>query len=292
MQELLKKLRKYEMRMRKAINWQMHGDFHAIFKGSGLEFDDVRAYQYGDDVRIIDWKVTAKGHGTYVKIFKEEREQLVYFLVDVSASQRLGRNILKEDIAKEIAGVLSLSAVKETSQVGLIAFSDQRELYVSPAKGLQHAYDLITRLFSLTPESKKTSLSEAFRYTLGLLRRKSLVIVLSDFIDRNWEHNFKALCRKHDVVAIQIGDKRERKIPALGLIPLLDKESGKTLWINSSLGNFKKSIQSRYSQNQQALSNLCRKISADYLYIDTSEDYVSQLITLFKQRNHRSRRAR
>lgn len=292
MQELLKKLRKYEMRMRKAINWQMQGDFHAIFKGSGLEFDDVRAYQYGDDVRIIDWKVTAKGHGTYVKVFKEEREQQVYFLVDVSASQRLGNLVLKEQIAKEIAGVLSISAVKEASQVGLIAFSDQRELYIKPAKGIAHAYEIITQLFNLNPASVQTNLSAAFKYCLKLIRKKSMIVVLSDFIDNNWEHNFKALAQRHDVVVLHIGDKRERNIPKLGLIPLLDKESNQTLWINSTTGLFRKKVAKEYKENKEHLMSLCKKANADYLYIDTAEDYIPQLISLFKQRNHRNKRAR
>ncbi|EMR02679.1 DUF58 domain-containing protein [Cesiribacter andamanensis] len=292
MEELLKKLRKYEIRIRKAINWQMQGDFHSIFKGSGLEFDDVRSYQYGDDVRIIDWKVSAKGHGTFVKVFREEREQLVYFLVDVSASQELGgTDRPKIEVAKEICGVLALSAVKEAGQVGLIAYSDQNELYIKPAKGLRHAYELITRLFPLVPKSAKTNLSAALLFTLRLLRRRSVVIVLSDFIDTGWEHNLKALARKHDLVALQLGDRRERRIPRLGLIPLLDKESGKTIWVNTSRGGFTRKIEAQYNSNADNLRQLCAKLGADYLYIDTAEDFVPQLISLFKKRNKVKKRA-
>ena len=292
MEELLKKLRKYEIRIRKAINWQMQGDFHSIFKGSGLEFDDVRAYQYGDDVRIIDWKVSAKGHGTYVKVFREEREQLVYFMVDVSASQELGRaDRHKIEVAKEVCGVLALSAVKEAGQVGLIAFTDKNELYIKPGKGIRHAYELITRLFSLAPTSPRTNLATGLLFTLRLLRRRSVVIVLSDFIDTGWEHNLKALARKHDLVAIQLGDTRERKIPRLGLIPILDKESGKTIWVNTSRGFFRKQIERQYHENKENLQQLCAKFGADYLYIDTADDYVPQLISLFKKRNLSKRRA-
>ena len=292
MEDLLKKLRKYEIRIRKAINWQMQGDFHSIFKGSGLEFDDVRSYQYGDDVRIIDWKVSAKGHGTFVKVFREEREQLVYFLVDVSASQDLGGTSRhKIEVAKEVCGVLALSAVKEAGQVGLIAYSDQNELYIKPAKGLRHAYELVTRLFPLQPKSPKTNLSAAFLFTLRLLRRRSVVIVLSDFIDSGWEHNLKALARKHDLVVLQLGDRRERQIPRLGLIPLLDKESGRTLWVNTSRGWFRKKIENQYHDNTEKLKQLCLKFGADYLYIDTADDFVPQLITLFKKRNSSKRRA-
>jgi uncharacterized protein (DUF58 family) len=292
MEELLKKLRKYEIRIRKAINWQMQGDFHSIFKGSGLEFDDVRSYQYGDDVRIIDWKVSAKGHGTFVKVFREEREQLVYFLVDVSASQELGGSERhKIEVAKEICGVLALSAVKEAGQVGLIAYSDQNELYIKPAKGLRHAYELITRLFPLVPASPRTNLAAALLFTLRLLRRRSVVIVLSDFIDTGWEHNLKALARKHDLVALQLGDRRERRIPRLGLIPLLDKESGKTIWVNTSRGGFIRKIEAQYNENAENLRQLCSKFGADYLYIDTADDFVPQLISLFKKRNKIKKRA-
>lgn len=292
MEDILKKLRKYEIRIRKAINWQMQGDFHSIFKGSGLEFDDVRSYQYGDDVRIIDWKVSAKGHGTFVKVFREEREQLVYFYVDVSASQDLGRaDRHKIEVAREVCGVLALSAVKEAGQVGLIAYTDQNELYIKPAKGTKHAYELISRLFHLKPQSLKTNLSAGLLFTLRLLRRRSVIIVLSDFIDEGWEHNLKALARKHDLVVLQLGDKRERKIPGLGLIPLLDKESGKTIWVNTSRGFFRRQIERQYNDNKEHLQQLCAKFGADYLYIDTADDFVPQLITLFKKRNQSKRRA-
>jgi uncharacterized protein (DUF58 family) len=291
MEELLKKLRKYEIRIRKAINWQMQGDFHSIFKGSGLEFDDVRSYQYGDDVRIIDWKVSAKGHGTFVKVFREEREQLVYFMVDVSASQELGRaDRPKIEVAKEVCGVLALSAVKEAGQVGLIAFTDQNELYIKPSKGTRHAYELISRLFSLKPASPRTNLTAGLLFTLRLLRRRSVVIVLSDFIDTGWEHNLKALARKHDLVAIQLGDSRERKVPKLGLLPILDKESGKTIWVNTSRGFFRKQMERQYHENKENLQQICTKFGADYLYIDTADDYVPQLISLFKKRNLSKRR--
>ncbi|MEM9857232.1 MAG: DUF58 domain-containing protein, partial [Bacteroidota bacterium] len=162
MKDLVKKLRKYEIQIRKAINSQMQGDFHSIFKGSGLEFDDVRAYQYGDDIRTIDWNVSAKGHGTFVKTFKEEKEQTVLFVLDVSGSQEIGSpGSQKLDIGKEICGVLALSAVKEASQVGMISFSDQKEKYVKPAKGPKQAYEIINSLVELKPLSNKTDLAKA-----------------------------------------------------------------------------------------------------------------------------------
>ena len=292
MKELLKKLRKYEIKIRKAINWQMHGDFHSIFKGSGLEFDDVRAYQYGDDVRVIDWKVTAKGHGTYIKTFREEKEQLVYFLLDVSASQEIGQqNQQKLDVAKEIAGVLTLSAIKEASQVGMICYSDRNEKYIRPAKGSRHAYELISQMVQLKPESDRTDLNAAFLFALKLIRRRSVIVVLSDFIDTGWEHNLKALARKHDLVVIQLGDKRETNLPKLGLIPVYDKEKHKTVWMNTSSGAFRRLISKTYAENQELLKKTCSRYQADYLFVDTQEDFVPKLITLFKIRNKSKKRA-
>ena len=292
MKELLKKLRKYEIQIRKAINWQMQGDFHSIFKGSGLEFDDVRSYQYGDDYRVIDWKVTAKGHGTFIKTFKEEKEQLVYFLLDVSASQEIGKeNQQKVDIAKEICGVLTLSAIKEASQVGLICFSDRNEKYIRPAKSPKHAYELISQMYHLTPESDLTDLNAAFLFALKLIKRRSVLIVISDFIDTGWEHNLKALARKHDLVVIHLGDQRETNLPNLGLIPVYDKEKHKTVWMNTSSGSFKKQLTKTYAENRELLKKTCSRYQADYLYIDTAEDFVPRLITLFKIRNKSKKRA-
>ncbi len=290
MKELLKKLRKYEITVRKAINSHMQGNFHSVFKGSGLEFDDVRSYQYGDDVRSIDWHVSAKGHGTYVKTFKEEKEQTVFFVLDVSASQEIGNpGRQKIQIAKEICAVLALSALKEDSQVGLICFSDQKEKYVKPNKGVKHAYRIFSEIFSLQPESLKTDISRAILYTLNRLKRKSIVIFISDFIDEGFEKNMKALARKHDLVTIHISDRRETDLPKLGIVPLYDKESGKVLWMNTSSGNFRQGLHNTFSGNKIELENLCRKQNANYLSIDTNEDYVPKLIKLFKVRNKAKR---
>lgn len=286
MNEILKKLRKYEVQIRKAINTRMQGDFHSVFKGSGLEFSDVRDYQYGDDVRAIDWNVSAKGHGTFVKNFREEKEQFVFFILDVSASQDIGKiNQKKIDIGKEICGVLTLSAVKESGHVGLICFSDQKELYVKPDKGPRHGYHLILKMFDLVPKSIKTDLNKALNFTLALLKRKSIVILISDFIDEGYEHNLTALAKKHDLVVIHLSDLREINFPGLGIIPLFDKERKKTIWVNSSSGNFRTSMSKVFRENQKVLEQLCRKYNAHYLWVDTREDYVPKLIKLFNVRN-------
>lgn len=292
MRELFKKLRKYEIRIRKAVNNQMQGDYHSVFKGSGLEFDDVRPYQYGDDVRTIDWNVSAKGHGTFVKTFKEDKEQSVYFLVDVSASQKIGKpGQQKIDVAKEIAGVLTLSAVKEGSSVGLIAFSDQRELFIKSAKGPNHAYYLINRLFNLEVKSKKTDLAKGLSYILGLLRRRSVVFLISDFLDDTYDHHLKALARRHDLVVMHINDQLETKLPSLGIIPLEDAETGNTKWLNTSSSSFKNGFQRKNKLSADELHDLCKRNQADYTLINTQEDFIPKLIKLFTIRNMSTKKA-
>ncbi|MEQ8927790.1 MAG: DUF58 domain-containing protein [Fulvivirga sp.] len=286
MKNLLNKLRKYEIQIRKAINSQMQGDFHSIFKGSGLEFDDVRAYQYGDDVRTIDWNVSAKGHGAFVKTFKEEKEQTVFFILDVSGSQEIGtEGKQKVDIGKEVCGVLALAAAKEGSQVGLVCFSDQKETYIKPAKGPKQAYEMIHELVKLKPKSTKTDLSKATLFSLNTLKRRSVMIFISDFIDEGYFHNLKGMAKKHDLVAIRITDKRETNLPKLGIVPVFDKESKKTVWVNTSFGNFRYNVKTNYAKSEEELLKFSKKHQINYVSIDTDEDYVPKLLKLFKVRN-------
>ncbi len=288
MKEIIQKLRNYEVRIRKAINSEMQGDFHSVFKGAGLEFDDVREYQYGDDVRTIDWNVSAKGHGTFVKTFKEEKEQTVFFLMDVSASQEVGRQSQKKvDICKEICGVLALSAVKEGSQVGVICYSDKKEKYIKPGKGIQHVYSVITEVFKLKPQSLQTDLNGAIYYALNLIKRKSIIILLSDFIDQNYEHALRALARRHDLVLIHVTDNMEVNFPQMGIVPLMDKERKRTIWMNTSLSFFSSRIRQRFNDNQKALESFCKKQKVNYLMIKTGEDYIPNLIRLFRIRNRK-----
>jgi len=284
-EDIISKLNKYEIKIRKAVDSQMHGNFRSVFKGSGLEFSDLRTYQYGDDVRTIDWITTAKGHGAYVKIFKEEKEQTVFFMLDVSASQEVGNSgRLKLDTAKEICGVLSLSAIKEAGHVGLYCFSDQKELYFKPANGLKHGYEIILSLFKMKPLSQLTNIPAAIGFALNILKRRSVVFLISDFLDKDYEHNLKALARKHDLVVIHIYDQREIKLPSLGIIPVRDKESKRTVWLNTSSPTFKKEMKDMFENNQERLEKLCKQHNANYLAIDSREDYVSKLIQLFRVR--------
>jgi uncharacterized protein (DUF58 family) len=286
LKELYKKLRKYEIQIRKAVRSHMQGDFHSIFKGSGLDFDDVRAYQYGDDIRRIDWNVTAKGHGTYIKTFKEEKEQTVFFLLDVSGSQEIGSaGNRKLDVGKEICGVLTLSSIKEDSQVGLICFSDRNEKYVKPGKDIRHAFEMLKALFTLQPVSTRTSLSKAILFTMQIIKRRSVIILVSDFVDENYYHNLKALAKKHDLVAIHLTDRSETALPGLGITPLYDKEAKKTVWVNTSSSAFKRSLKKTYHENKQELEKICKQYDINYLEVNTNEDYLPKLIKLFKIRN-------
>jgi uncharacterized protein (DUF58 family) len=283
--EIISKLNKYEIKIRKAVNSHMRGNFSSIFKGTGLEFSDLRTYQYGDDVRAIDWITTAKGHGAYVKIFKEEKEQTVFFMLDVSGSQDVGKEgKLKIDTAKEICGVLALSAIREASQVGVCCFSDRKELYIKPDGGMKQAYNIISKIFKLEVTSTKTNLNEGLAFCLNILRRKSVVILISDFIDENYTQNLKALARKHDLVVLHIFDQREVSLPSLGIVPVFDKESMTTVWLNTSSRFFKREMKDVFENNKANLERLCKQNKANYLAIESGADYVNDLIQLFRFR--------
>jgi uncharacterized protein (DUF58 family) len=283
---ILTKVRNYEIRIRKAVNSQMRGSFDSVFKGTGLEFDDVRAYQYGDDVRRIDWHVSAKGDETYIKVFKEEKEQTVFFLLDVSSSQKIGANTqTKLDLTKEICSVLALSAVKEESEVGLICFSDQKEKYIKPDKGMKKAYEIMLNLFRLEPVSSKTDLVGFIHFALNLIKRRSIVILISDFIAENYQDALKSIARKHDLIVLHIFDEKDLQLPKLGLIPILDKETQMTRWVNTSAKKFQKELQENFEQSKSTLENFCRQYQVNYLSVKTNEDFVPSLIKLFKIRN-------
>lgn len=290
-QQLVRKLRQVEIRMLKAVDAQLQGNFHSVFKGTGLEFDDVRLYQYGDEVRAIDWAVSSKGHGTFIKTYKEEREQQVLLLFDVSASQQVGASGRRKlDVGREICGILALAAARQDAQLGVLAFSDQKELYMAAGKGSRHAYSLIKRLFELAPKSKQTGVAAGIKQALGLLKRRSIVLLISDFIDSSYERELTMLARKHDLVVIQLLDQREREFPPLGIVPLYDQESGRTLWTNTSSGAFRARYRATYEQNRDQISQICRRHRTEYISITTDADYVPQLIRLFRRRNFRAGR--
>lgn len=291
MEHIISKLRKYEIQVRKAINSRMQGDFHSIFKGSGLEFDGVREYHYGDDTRTIDWNVSAKGHGTFVKTFKEEKEQTVFFLLDVSASQEIGTpGAQKVDVGKEITGVLTLSAVKQQNRVGLLTFSDQKEKFVKSGKGIKHGYAIIHELYNHKPLSTKTNIDLAIKKALEIIHKKSVVIIISDFIDAGYEQSLRLLANRHDLVVLHLKDDRETQLPNLGIVPVYDQESRKTVWVNTSSKDFRKKLEKTYTLNKCELEKFCRKNQINYLEINTKDNYIPQLIKLFKIRNKTMKR--
>jgi uncharacterized protein (DUF58 family) len=274
-----------DIRIRKAINTQMHGNFSSVFKGSGLEFSDLRQYQYGDDVRHIDWNSTAKGHGTFIKLFKEEKEQTVFFLLDVSASQniRIGDDS-KLKTLKEVAGVLTFSAMQEAGNIGLCCYSDKNEKFIAPGAGKKHGYQVINELFKLIPENTGTDLKQALKFTLQVLKRKSLIFVLSDFIDDDYHDLLRAMSKKHDFVIIQINSDVELKLPAMGIIPIYDPEKRKTMWVNTSTKSFKTLLDHEIHANAQNLNDLCKQWQANYIQIKAGGDFVPSLIKLFRIR--------
>lgn len=291
MNQILKKLRRYEIKIRKVVNNQLQGDYQSIFKGAGLEFDDLRPYQYGDDVRTIEWKVSAKGHGTFVKTFREDKDQSVYFLLDISGSQDIGElGSKKIDSSKEIAGVLTLAAIFEGSQVGLISYSDQKEKIILPGKGPKQGVKIIQGIFNHENKSLKTNLKEMFNFALNLIKKRSIIIVISDFIDEGYERPFKALADKHDLVAVQVTDPRESALPSLGIIPVYDKEQGKTTWVNTAFGSFSKKISDTFTHERDHLKNICKKNQINYLGVSTKDDIVLPLVELFKKRNRSMKR--
>ena len=288
MEEYLKKIRDYEIRIRKSVHTQLQGNFYSLYKGSGLTFDDIRLYQYGDDTRHIYWNASAKGEGTFIKTFREEREQKVLFLIDVSASQDIGKvKSRKLDLAKELCGVLALSAVRQNSSVGVIAYSETCELYRKPHGSHQKLYQYLGDLYYLQPKSRKTNLTQALHHTLQLCTTKHLIIVISDFIDDGYEKVLESMMRKHDVVVLQVFDRLERDTPSLGIVPVYEVEQGKTIWINTSFGSFKNQFAKVMGTARGSLKELCKKNDTHYLAIQTGEDYVSDLIALFQLRGRR-----
>ena len=285
MDEFLSRLRKYEIRIRKAVNSEMRGSFRSIFKGTGLEFTDLRTYQYGDDVRAIDWNVSSKGHGTFVKVFQEEKDQTVFFVIDVSASQQIGPQQRSKLLAtKEIAGVLAMSAVHEASNVGMYCFSDQKESYIRPSNSMKTGYSLIMSLFKLQPVSTKTAIADALLFTLNILKRRSVVILLSDFLDTGYDQSLKSLARRHDLVVLHIYDTREIAPPRLGIVPVFDPETGRSVWVNTSSKRFQEQLQDQFAQNRDRLQQLCKQYNANYLALNAQEDFVPKLVELFRVR--------
>ena len=284
MKEILKKVRKYEIKIRKFLNSRNQGDYKSIFKGTGLDFDDLRPYQYGDDYRTINWNITAKEHVLYTNTYKEEKEQSVFFLLDISKSQNIGDKKTKISKIKEISSVLILSALNQKSQVGLICFSDIKELFIDSKKGDAHGYKLIKELYKHKNKSEKTNIAGMIDFFMNLNKKKSLVILLSDFIDNNYHSKLRSLSKLHDVICIHIYNKIEINIPKLGIIELKNEENNYSRWINTSSQKFRESVIKTYTTEPERLKKKLLKYGITYLKIDSENNYIKDLIKLFKSR--------
>ena len=285
--EILKKVRKYEIEIRKFLNNSNQGDYKSIFKGSGIDFDDLRPYQYGDDHRSINWNITAKEDKIYTNTYKEDKEQSVFFLVDVSKSQEIGKDENKINTSKEIASVLTLSALNTNSQVGLLCFSDQKELFIQSKKGISHGYRIIKNIYELKQKSNNTSISSMIKFFMKSIRKKSLVIIISDFIDENYQKSLKSLSNSHDVICLHIYDDYETKIPALGIIEVEEKENNYRKWVNTSGKTFKEKTRDLFINSSIEMKKNMNSLGINYLRINSRENYIKNLIKLFKYRKNR-----
>ena len=289
--EILKKVRQIEIRTKNIVNDFFGGDYHSNFKGRGMTFSEVREYVPGDDVRSIDWNVTARTGKPHIKIFEEERELSVLILIDVSSSGVFGsKKDLKIDLGVEIAAMLSFSAIKNNDKVGLALFSDKVEKYIPPKKGKKHVLRLITDIVNhdFKNSNKRTSIKNAIDFANKISKRKSVIFLISDFIDDNFWNELKFLNFKHDLVGLQIYDSYERNFPNIGLINIHDSETGKTTWIDTSSKKNRDRFE-KYSDNKlDKFSKKCKNIGFDLLQINTEDDYIKFLMQFFRSRAKRS----
>ncbi len=283
--ELLKKVRKIEIKTRGLSNQIFSGEYHSAFKGRGMAFSEVREYQFGDDIRTIDWNVTARFDAPYVKIFEEERELTVILLVDVSGSRDFGsREKLKQELITELCAVLSFSAIQNNDKIGVIFFSDQVEKFIPPKKGKSHILRIIRELINFQPAHKQTNIGEALRFFTGAIKKKSIAFLISDFMADKYEDALKIASKKHDVVGIRIHDKREKELPAMGLVQFRDAETGELRWIDTSSEEVRKTYKIAALEREAKTTERLRRAGVDFCNIATDESYVGPLINLFKRR--------
>lgn len=288
--ELFKKIRRIEIRTKGLVNNVFGGEYHSAFKGRGIEFSEVRPYQIGDDIRTIDWNVSARSGDVYVKIFEEEREQTLMLVVDVSGSEDFGSSSkFKREIAAEICSLIGFSAIQNNDKVGLLLFSDRVELFVPPKKGRKHVLRLLRELFAHEPQSRGTDLSVALNHLLHVLKRRSIVLLVSDFFDAGFVKPLRVVARRHDTVAVQLLDPREQELPAIGLVDLTDAETGETVVVDTGDRRTRRSYAMHAGARQAEIADLFQRIRMDYVPIRTDEGYVEPLIRFFRKRNESSR---
>ena len=285
--ELLKKVRQIEIKTRGLSRNIFAGQYHSAFKGRGMAFSEVREYQYGDDIRDIDWNVTARYVRPYVKVFEEERELTVMLLVDVSGSREFGSvSVMKKEVMTEIAATLAFSAIQNNDKIGVVFFSDKIEKFIPPQKGKKHILYIIRVLIDFKPEEKRTDISQVLKYLTNAIKKRCTAFLISDFIDKGgFKDALTVANRKHDLVAIQVYDKRETELPSVGLMKIKDAETGTERWIDSGSARVREAYKTWWENRQAAMSDTFKKCRVDAVSIRTEDDYVKALIALFDKRN-------
>ena len=285
--EIIKKVRKIEIKTRGLSSNIFAGQYHSAFKGRGMAFSEVREYQFGDDVRDIDWNVTARFHRPYVKVFEEERELTVMLLIDVSGSLDFGtQKQMKRDMVTEIAATIAFSAIQNNDKIGVVFFSDKIEKYIPPKKGRKHILYIIREMLDFHPESKRTDIKQAVEFLSSVQKRRTTAFILSDFYVRNdFQQSLQIANRKHDVVAIQVYDQRARELPDVGLMKVVDAETGFEQYVDTSSKRLRESYRKYWQSRQSQLMETFNKSNVDNVSIATSEDFVKALLVLFKQRS-------
>ncbi len=283
--ELLKKVRKIEIKTRRLSDHIFGGEYHSTFKGRGMTFSEVRQYQFGDDVRNIDWNVTARYNEPYIKVFEEERELTMMLMVDVSGSEMFGTEAqFKSEVVTEIAATLAFSATQNNDKIGLILFSDKVELYIPPKKGRSHVLRIIRELIEFQPESKKTNLAEALKFMQNVMKKKAIVFVLSDFIADDYRQTMKIVSGKHDVTGIRVYDKREEDIPNLGVVQMQDEETGEYMLVNTSSKKVRLNYGKFYQEKVDYYRESFTKSGAGTMDCRVDESYVKKMLGYFKRR--------
>lgn len=286
--ELLKKVRQVEIKTRGMVNQVFSGEYHSVFKGRGMEFSEVREYSYGDDIRKIDWNVTARNNKPFIKIFEEERELTVMLVVDVSRSGQFGTvEATKMEIATEICAVLAFSAIRNNDKVGLIMFSDTVEKFIAPNKGKSHILRIVRELLSFQPKGTGTNISGALQYLNNVIKKRSISFVLSDFIDSGYENALRIVCKRHDVIAVTMTDPRERDLPAIGLVKMKDAEAGTERWIDTSDANIRRSFDQYWRQHEERMKKAFLSTKVDRITIEIQKPYLRPLVDFFKMREAR-----
>ncbi|MBR5638779.1 MAG: DUF58 domain-containing protein [Muribaculaceae bacterium] len=284
--ELLKKVRKIEIKAKGLSHNIFAGEYHSAFKGRGMTFSEVREYQYGDDVRDIDWNVTARQNRPYVKIYEEERELTVMLVVDVSGSKDFGAlGEMKRDVMTEIAATIAFSAIENNDKVGLLLFSDKVENFIPPKKGKKHILLIISQLLNYQAESKGTDINLALEYMTSAIKKRCTAFVISDFLDeKDYYKSLSLANHKHDVIAVQVYDKREAQLPNVGLMKVADAETGAERWVDTSSRRVRQAYDRWWYERQQAMTDIMHRSNIDMAQVATDEDYVKSLMAIFKRR--------